>query len=265
MTTVLKWRVDNGGGGFFRTGLGCVRLQEYFAYKEQTEGGNAVLKKSFVALSGAALALLGSALTLSACVPSAKIESLGVDAEAGASSVAETEGAAEGLVGPRGFAFESGFLEFGDFDPYALGDDLFNPCTEITLEEYAAAGFPGIEVEGDGWPISELSFCEIPSTDEQLDRAIVTSFDNGNTNREMIEMQGLMLPHYRSELIPELFAFAANNHDPSLCYTQVDTLRGGFGASAGGLAHDVTQAEMCELSIHIFEQLFLQFGTGDVH
>lgn len=252
MTTVLERRVDNGGGGFFRTGLGCVRLQQYFAYKEQTEGGNAVLKKSFVALSGAALALLGSALTLSACVPSAKIESLGVGSEAE-------------VAGPRGFAFESGFLEFGDFDPYALGDNIFNPCTEITLEEYAAAGFPGIEVEGDGWPISELSFCEIPSTDEQLDRAIVTSFDNGNTNREMIEMQGLMLPHYRSELIPELFAFAANNHDPSLCYTQVDTLRGGFGASAGGLAHDVTQAEMCELSIHIFEQLFLQFGTGDVH
>lgn len=264
MTTVLKWRVDNGGGGFFRTGLGCVRLQQYFAYKEQTEGGNTVLKKSFVALSGAALALLGSALTLSACVPSAKTESLGVGSEAGAAAVAEAE-SAEASTEPRGFAFESGFLEFGDFDPYALGDDIFNPCTEITLEEYAAAGFPGIEVEEDGWPISELSFCEIPSTDEQLDRAIVTSFDNGNTNREMIEMQGLMLPHYRSELIPELFAFAANNHDPSLCYTQVDTLRGGFGASAGGLAHDVTQAEMCELSIHIFEQLFLQFGTGDVH
>ncbi|OFT83722.1 hypothetical protein HMPREF3101_05650 [Corynebacterium sp. HMSC29G08] len=220
-----------------------------------------MLKKAFVVLPGAVV----SALALSACVPSAKIESLGVGSETGVSSVAEAEGTAQATTKPRGFAFESGFLEFGDFDPYALGDDIFNPCTEITLEEYAAAGFPGIEIVNEGWPISELSFCEIPSTDEQLDRAIVTSFDNGNTNREMIEMQGLMLPHYRSELIPELFAFAATNHDPSLCYTQVDTLRGGFGASAGGLAHNVTQAEMCELSIHIFEQLFLQFGTGNVH
>lgn len=249
MTTVLKWRVDNGGGGFFRTGLGCVRLQEYFAYKEQTEGGNAVLKKSFVALSGAALALLGSALTLSACVPSAKIESLGVDAEAE-------------VAGPRGFAFESGFLEFGDFDPYALGDDIFNPCTEITLEEYAAAGF---ELEDEGWPYNGLISCAIPSTNDQLARVITTSFDNGNTNREMIENQGLLLPQYTSDLIPELFAFAATNHDPDFCYAQIDTLRGGLGASAVGLADDVTQAEMCELSIHIVEQLFLKFGTGNVH
>lgn len=261
MTTVLERRVDNGGGGFFRTGLGCVRLQEYFAYKEQTEGGNIVLKKSFVALSGAALALLGSALTLSACVPSAKIESLGVGSEAGASSVAETEDA-EASTEPRGFAFESGFLEFGDFDPYALGDDIFNPCTEITLEEYAAAGF---ELEDEGWPYNGLISCAIPSTNDQLARVITTSFDNGNTNREMIENQGLLLPQYTSDLIPELFAFAATNHDPDFCYAQIDTLRGGLGASAVGLADDVTQAEMCELSIHIVEQLFLKFGTGNVH
>ena len=42
---------------------------------------------------------------------------------------------------PRGFEFESGFLEFGDFDPYAIGDDGFNPCTEITEQEFATAGF----------------------------------------------------------------------------------------------------------------------------
>ena len=262
MTTVLKWRVDNGGGGFFRTGLGCVRLQQYFAYKELTEGGNTVLKKSFVALSGAALALLGSALTLSACVPSAKIESLGVGSEAEVASVAETEDATEDLVGPRGFAFESGFLEFGDFDPYALGDDIFNPCTEITLEEYAAAGF---QLEDEGWLYNGLVSCAIPSTNDQLARVITTSFDNGNTNREMIESQGLLLPQYTSDLIPELFAFAATNHDPDFCYTQIDTLRGGLGASAVGLADDVTQAEMCELSIHVVEQLFLRFGTGNVH
>ena len=265
MTTVLERRVDNGGGGFFRTGLGCVRLQEYFAYKEQTEGGNAVLKKSFVALSGAALALLGSALTLSACVPSAKIESLGVGSEAGVSSVAETEDATEDLVGPRGFAFESGFLEFGDFDPYALGDDIFNPCTEITLEEYAAAGFPGIEVEGDGATFHDHNACDIPPTEEQFARYVSASFSNGRPNREMIEMQGLLLPQYTSELVPELFAFAATDHNPSVCYTQIDTLRGGFGAFADGLAPDVTQGEMCELAIETTEQLFLEFGTGNVH
>ncbi|OFT84655.1 hypothetical protein HMPREF3101_04045 [Corynebacterium sp. HMSC29G08] len=222
-----------------------------------------MLKKTLVTL-------VGAALMLSACVPSGKIESLGGAAETepemesvspeGESVKPEVESSE-----PRGFVFESGFLEFGDFDPYALGDNLFNPCTEITLEEYAAAGFSGVDLESEGWPIRVLSSCYIPSMDEQIDRAIVTSYDNGNTTREMIEMQGLLLPQYRSELIPELFAFAANNHDPRFCFVQVDTVRGGFGASAGGFAQDITQAEMCELSIQIFEQLFLEFGTSDVH
>ena len=65
---------------------------------------------------------------------------------------------------PRGFQFESGFLEFGEFDPYTLGNDIFNPCTEITEEEFAAAGFEGmcgsrttgrIHLEG-AWPLASL-------------------------------------------------------------------------------------------------------------
>ena len=206
-----------------------------------------MLKKTLVTL-------VGTALMVSACVPSGKIESLG--------GAAETESEVE-YAEPRGFVFESGVLEFGDFDPYALGDDLFNPCTEITAEEYAAAGFPGIDLESQVWPLNELITCEIPSTEEQLNRTITSSFENGNTNHDIIESRGLLLPQYTSALIPELFAFAANNHDPDYCYVQVDTVRGGFGASAGGLAQDITQAEMCELSIQIFEQLFLEYGTGD--
>lgn len=237
----------NGGDAFYRTGDSYALLAQYFAYKEQTEGGNPVLKKSFVVL-------LGAVLVLSACVPSQKIESLGKEA-----------GTDVAASGPRGFTFESGFLEFGDFDPYALGDDIFNPCTEITLDEYAAAGFPGIEVEGDGATFHGHNACDIPPTEEQFARYVVTGFHNGRPNREMIEMQGLLLPQYTSELIPELFAFAAIDHDPSDCYTQIDTLRGGFGAAAGSLASDVTQDEMCELAIETTEQLFLKFGTGDVH
>ena len=220
-----------------------------------------MLKKTLVTL-------VGAALMLSACVPSGKIESLGGAAvtESEVESVSPEGESVKPEVEssePRGFVFESGFLEFGDFDPYALGDDLFNPCTEITLEEYAAAGFSGIEVVDDGATFYGRNACPILGTEEQLNRLISSSFDNGRTNREMIEMQGLLLPQYTSELIPELFAFAANDHDPDFCYVQVDTLRGGIGASAGSFAPDVTQAELCELSIHIVEQLFLEFGTGN--
>ena len=230
--------------------------------KGQSEGGYTVLKKS-------AATLIAATLMLSACVPSGKIESLTdvtfieSEVESAEPEVDPVESEVESSE-PRGFVFESGFLEFGDFDPYALGDNLFNPCTEITPEEYAAAGFPGIEIEGDGATYHGHNACNIPPTEEQLARYVSAGFSNGRPNREMIEMQGLLLPQYTSELIPELFAFAATDHDSGFCYTQIDTLRGGFGTGAGGFTQDITQREMCELAIQITEQLFLEYGTGDV-
>ena len=261
VTGVLGPRVDNGGNTSPEKAMLEWEFRNTLGPKGQSEGGYTVLKKS-------AATLIAATLMLSACVPSGKIESL-TDVTFIESEVESVSPEGESVKpdvessGPRGFVFESGFLEFGDFDPYALGDNLFNPCTEIALEEYAVAGFPGIEVVDDGVTFYGRNACPIRGTEEQLNRLISSSFDNGRTNREMIEMQGLLLPQYTSELIPELFAFAANDHDPDFCYVQIDTLRGGIGASAGSFAPDVTQAELCELSIHIVEQLFLQFGTGD--
>ena len=205
--------------------------------------------------------LAGVVLLVSGCVPSEKIE--GVAAFPPASSVSASESAAGET--PRAFYFESGVLEFGDFDPYSLGDSLFNPCTEITPEEYAAAGFPEVIVKDEGRTFHGLNTCHLPSTEEQLKKAVGISFANGNITREMVEERGLLLPEYRSELIPELFAIAANEHYPGICYIQIDTVRGGFGASAGGDPRFVTTEEMCNAAIEIVEQLYRTFGNPDVH
>lgn len=206
-----------------------------------------------------ATVLAGAALLTTSCTPFNTIESA-------PSSPAETSHpvSAHAEESPRAFVFESGVLEFGDFDPYTLGDNLFNPCTEITPEEFAAAGFPDVDLSDGGQSFNGLAACQIASSEEQLTRSITTSIDNGNTNRRMIEAQGLLLPQYRSELIPELFAFAANDLDPGYCFTQIDTERGGLGASAGGETRLVTLDEMCELAIQTAEQLFAAFGS-DVH
>lgn len=198
------------------------------------------------------MALAGVVLLMGGCVPSEKI-----------GSVAASQSAAE--ESPRAFYFESGVLEFGDFDPYSLGNSLFNPCTEITPDEFAAAGFPEIIVKDEGRTFHGLNTCHLPSTDEQRDKAVTVSFGNGNTTREMIEAQGLIYPDYRSELIPELFAFAANDFYPGYCYTQIDTARGGFGASAGGDSRYVTTEEMCTAAIEVVEQLYRELGSPDVH
>ncbi|WP_311357858.1 DUF3558 family protein [Corynebacterium riegelii] len=205
-----------------------------------------------IKMTAVSMALAGAVLLMGGCVPSEKI-----------GSVAASQSAAE--ESPRAFYFESGVLEFGDFDPYSLGNSLFNPCTEITPEEYAAAGFPEIIVKDEGRTFHGLNTCHLPRTEEQLDKSVTVSFANGNTTREMIEFQGLLYPEYRSDLIPELFTFAANDASPGVCYVQIDTARGGFGASAGGDPRDVTTEEMCNAAIDIVEQLYRAFGSPDVH
>ena len=205
-----------------------------------------------IKMTAVSMALAGAVLLMGGCVPSEKI-----------GSVAALEPAEE--AAPRAFYFESGVLEFGDFDPYSLGNSLFNPCTEITPDEFAAAGFPEIIVKDEGRTFHGLNTRHLPSTEEQRDKAVTVSFGNGNTTREMIEAQGLIYPDYRSELIPELFAFAANDFYPGYCYTQIDTARGGFGASAGGDSRYVTTEEMCTAAIEVVEQLYRELGSPDVH
>lgn len=204
--------------------------------------------------------LAGVVLLVSGCVPSEKIE--GVAAFPPASSVSASESAAGET--PRAFYFESGVLEFGDFDPYSLGDSLFNPCTEITPEEYAAAGFPEVIVKDEGRTFHGLSACEIPSSPEQLDRTIVIDISNGNVNREMIKERGLLSP-YKSQVFPEIFTFAATDGASPACYAQVDTVRGGLGVNVGGLPGYVEHEEMCALAIETMEKLYRGFAGPDVH
>lgn len=174
------------------------------------------------------------------------------------SSAAETTSAGEG---PRGFQFESGFLEFGDFDPGTLGDDIFNPCTEITPEEYAAAGFDAVvhdpsndETFGRG-----LSFCVI---DELRDDGFAHGFSNNRVNRAVIEENATIMSEYTSQVLPEMYVYSPQLGGEGLCFTQVDTLRGGFGTQAGGPSARVSREEACGAAITEMENLFAAHGTG---
>lgn len=174
------------------------------------------------------------------------------------SSTVETTAAGDG---PRGFQFESGFLEFGDFDPDTLGDEIFNPCTEITPEEYAAAGFGPVvqDVELDEILGKGLSHCYLEVADE---RATVRGFSNARINADSLPEVSLILSKYSSQLIPELLVYTTRTAGDSSCFTHVDTVRGGFGTIAGGFGGLIDQGEACTIAIRDFESLFSTHGVG---
>ena len=153
-------------------------------------------------------------------------------------------------------------MEFGDFDPYTLGDDGFNPCTEITEEEFAAAGFEGMNYDGEN-PLSKgLAVCDFAS---DRDDAAGGGFYGGVIDRHIAEQRGLILAEYESKVLPELYTLAAANGMEGVCYTQIDTVRGGFGTQAGGSPRRTTTGEACEMAIEYAERLFLNYGTPSDH
>ena len=163
-------------------------------------------------------------------------------------------------VGPRGFEFASGFLEFGDFDPYAIGDDGFNPCTEITEQEFAAAGFEQMRYYDANDPFSNgIAVCNFggPSDD-----ASAGGFYGGQIDRTIAEENGLILPQFTSASIPELYVIKSKIGMEGTCYTQIDTRRGSFGTHFGGLPGRMETDHACVEAIKRAEAMFAVFGTG---
>lgn len=158
---------------------------------------------------------------------------------------------------PAAFHFKSGTLEIGDFDPYTLGDDIFDPCTEISPEEFAAAGFDNVEPFPEEYAglLKGRSTCEF-STDPVYPGE---SFANTNAARPQVEQQTDLLP-YQSESLPGLFTYGSDSPDTTHCYAQIDTIRGGFVSQVAGLRESQDQASTCRLAIHNMESLYTKFS-----
>ena len=164
---------------------------------------------------------------------------------------------------PRGFEFASGFLEFGDFDPYAIGGDIFNPCTEISEQEFAAAGFEQMRYDDGNNPFSQ----GIPSCDFGGVRAdgAISGFHVGVINRAIAEERDLVLSGYTSDLLPELYVTRPGNNSEGVCFAQVDTVRGAFKAHVGGPPPRVNRDQACAMAIENVERLFLNYGIPSDH
>lgn len=155
---------------------------------------------------------------------------------------------------PTAFHFESGTLEIGDFDPYTLGDDIFDPCTEISPEEFAAAGFHNVE------PIPEeyaglargLNACSFTKHSDLPGEG----FGNNNANQNTVGEQVAFLEQYSSELLPEIFVYGPKNGIGTHCYAQIDTPRGGIVSEISGLDGYNDQDRTCQAAIENLEALY---------
>lgn len=156
------------------------------------------------------------------------------------------------------FHFESGTLELGDFDPQTLGDDLFDPCTEISEEEFAAAGITrnigparGTKAENGSTGCSVES--ELPGTSKVI-------LANASS-RSWLEREGARsIQEVENSEIPGAFVHFSEISGGRDCYAQVDTVRGGLTVaySIRGSAHK--QLDPCSKALESLEKLYLSLS-----
>ncbi len=156
------------------------------------------------------------------------------------------------------FHFASGTLELGDFDPDTLGDDLFDPCTEISAEEYAAAGITGVEAAPSiaGMSNGLGQGCRSDSPEPGVTRMILAS----RTSLDIVtDAPGYEIKHPES-VVPDLYTHQAPEIDPYLCIAQVDTERGGVGVGSTISGSKKNTLDACEIAVQELEELFTTNG-----
>ena len=174
---------------------------------------------------------------------------------AGGAVGGEVGGSAGGSVdAPTAFHFKSGTLEIGDFDPYTLGDDIFDPCTEISPEEFAAAGFDNVE------PIPEeyrglnpdINACFFETGKQHYAFSIATT----NASRAVVEESKQINSAIRSQILQAIFVYGTGPADDTDCYAQIDTDRGGLSISVTRPPGLGTLEDSCEVAVSTLELLF---------
>lgn len=189
--------------------------------------------------------------------PSARPHSTPPTTQPGSAAAADSTsagGASTSSTTRAAFHFKSGTLEIGDFDPYALGDNLFDPCTEISPEEFAAAGFENVE------PIPEeyaglargLSACEIRNAGDLP----IADIASNTADRALIGAKADIFSEYTSHVLPTLFTYDFADPSSTSCFAQVDTVRGGLSIGVAGLPGRDTRRSTCGLAIQLMERLF---------
>ena len=153
------------------------------------------------------------------------------------------------------FHFESGDVVLGDFVYEEVKGNIFNPCEEISAEEFASIGFE-TETKDKRSELKDINSCfvNIEGDTSGLSYAVI----GGSANLTAAVEQGAVVETGVSDLIPRVYSYGPIGIEDDICYAAVDTHRGqlavavGMGGVSGVYEHD----QLCKLSIETLEELY---------
>ena len=149
------------------------------------------------------------------------------------------------------FHFASGDLPLGDFDYEAIKDNLFDPCKEISAEEFAAVGFE--TMEGKQHLRTGGGGCGLVGRDVTKGYGILTS----SVTRDRLESEpGLVISSSASDVVPGLVTYRGQAPEGVACVAAVDTVRGQLTFIVDGGFTSAGLSELCESAVQIVEEFY---------
>lgn len=150
------------------------------------------------------------------------------------------------------FHFESGTLELGPFDPLEVYPDVFDPCQEISDEEFAKAGF---KTDGVTYPHHDGANFTCHLHPIEGSSQFVTLVAGNIVPREQIFEQAEVLTDQRSGFYPDMLFFKVDSSLGNNCSASVSTVRGHvMASSADSMSSRETQLH-CQTAKEIIEDL----------
>ena len=164
---------------------------------------------------------------------------------------AQETSAGTGGSEPPAFLFASGTLELGDFEYAEIKDDLFDPCTEISAEEFAAQGLE---------PISQtMHYPDIGSVGCGLLREgddIVYYIGTTPSIEDALNRTNGFIGKDVSAVIPNAFLFEGRDPDVFGCVAAVNTRRGQLSLVAAANMVPREMDELCASALKELEDLY---------
>ena len=149
------------------------------------------------------------------------------------------------------FHFASGDLVLGDFEYEAIKDNMFDPCEEITEEEFAAVGLKTLGRES----LREEGKvgCGLAGRDVHRAYAIGTT----PVTRALQESKpGKVVDPAVSDVVPGLFTYIGRDNAGLGCVAAVDTVRGEFSVIVSEINKPVELEELCASAVEIVEEFY---------
>ncbi|STC69487.1 DUF3558 family protein [Corynebacterium pilosum] len=150
------------------------------------------------------------------------------------------------------FHFESGTLELGPFDPLEVYPDVFDPCQEISDEEFAELGYT---TDGVTVPLNEstLMGCTLLSTDTPVLEGLLLS-GNLASKDDFLQQTEIISDDISAE-VPGMFLFVAPDEEFNNCGAVVSTERGHLIAFSADASKPYNQEVHCQRAIKFLERL----------